>query len=79
MVVDLVVPEESLVTIAPGEVLGADVLVWVLDALLERGQVAPVLPVLVPEVVSVQASKENASRDATSLMLAFWYLNCMVC
>jgi hypothetical protein len=33
--------------------------------------VAPVLPMLVPEVVSVQASEEDAGRDATSRKLAF--------
>lgn len=68
VVVDLVVPEEGLVAIAPGEVLGADVLVGILDTLLKRGQVAPVGPVLIPEVVGVEASEEDASRDATILL-----------
>ena len=54
-----------LVTVAPGEVAGADVLVGVLDALLERGHVRPVLPMLVPEVVGVQAGEEEGGRDGT--------------
>lgn len=63
MVVDLLVPEEGLVTVSPGEVLGPDVLVGILDALLEGREVAPVLPMLVPEVIGVQAGEEDARRD----------------
>lgn len=54
-----------LVTIAPGEVLGADVLVGVLSALLERRHVVPVLPVLVPQVVGVKATTDQAGDDGT--------------
>lgn len=50
-----------LVTVTPGEVAGADVLVGVLGTLLKRGHVRPVLPMLVPEVVGVH-SRENESR-----------------
>jgi hypothetical protein len=65
VVVDAGVPEEGLVAVSPGEVLGPDVLVGVLDALLERGHVAPVLPVLVPEVVGVVAREDDAGGDTT--------------
>lgn len=70
MVVDRVVPEEGLVAVAPGEVLGADVLVGVLDALLERRHVLPVLPVLRPQVPGVQAREDEGRRDAAGE--GFW-------
>lgn len=53
-----------LVTISPGEVLAADVLVGVLSTLLQRGHVVPVLPVLVPQVVGVQATTDEAGNDS---------------
>lgn len=53
-----------LVTIAPGEVAGANVLVGVLGALLKRGHVRPVLPMLVPEGVGVEAGQEEGGGDA---------------
>lgn len=53
-----------LVTISPGEVLAADVLVGVLGTLLQRGHVAPVLPVLGPQVVGVQATADQAGDDS---------------
>jgi hypothetical protein len=53
-----------LVTVAPREVAGADVLEGVLDALLEGGHVRPVLPMLVPEVVGVGAGEDEAGGDA---------------
>lgn len=70
MVVDRVVPEQGLVAVAPGVVLGADVLVGVLDALLEGGHVRPVLPVLGPEVVRVGAGEDQAGDDAAVWSLA---------
>jgi hypothetical protein len=48
VIVDLVVPEQCLIPIAPEEVLRPDVLVWVLDSLFQRRQMAPVLPMFVP-------------------------------
>ena len=66
MVVDGRVPEDSLVAVAPGVVLGADVLVRVLDALLQRGLVAPVLPMLGPQVVGVGGGEEDAGEDTTT-------------
>lgn len=56
--------QQRLVTIAPLVVLGPDILVWVLDALLQGRQVLPVLPVLVPEDVCVNAGSGDAYRDA---------------
>lgn len=53
-----------LVTIAPGEVAGANVLVGVLGALLKRWHVRPVLPMLVPEGVGVEAGQEEGGGDA---------------
>ena len=50
-----VIIEAYLVTVAPGEVPHADVLVGVLDTLLQGREVGPVLPVLVPQVVGVDA------------------------
>lgn len=44
-----------LVSVSPKEVLGADVLEGVLDALLERGHVRDVLPVLGPQTPGVDA------------------------
>lgn len=57
--------QESLVTVAPGEVLGPDVLVRVLDSLLQRRHVGPVLPVLVPQVVAVGGSDGKGGDAAT--------------
>jgi hypothetical protein len=37
VIVDLVIPEQRLVSIAPEEVLRADVLVWVFNSLLQGG------------------------------------------
>jgi hypothetical protein len=52
-----------LVTVAPGVVLHADVLVGVLGALLERGHVLPVLPVLGPKAVGVETAADQAGDD----------------
>jgi hypothetical protein len=52
-----------LVTVSEGEVLDTDVLVRVLGALLKRGHVGPVLPVLSPEVVSVEATANQAGNN----------------
>lgn len=63
MIVDLVVPEQSLVTVTPLEVLGSNVLVGILSAILQRGHVAPVLPVLVPQVVGIGAGGNEAGSN----------------
>lgn len=55
--------QDGLVTVAPLVVLGADVLVSVLGALLQRRHVGPVLPVLVPQVVGVGTSGNQGDGD----------------
>jgi len=52
--------QTHLVSVAPEEVLGADVLVRILSSLLQRRQVRPVLPMLVPQDIGVQASNDQA-------------------
>jgi hypothetical protein len=66
VVVDLVVPEQGLVPIAPAEVPGSNVLVRVLDALLQWWQMRPMLPMLVPQVVCIDSGK-NEARDHTAM------------
>lgn len=53
-----------LVTITPGEILRANVLVWVFDTFLQRRHVAPVLPVLDPEIVCVDSTKDQTWNDS---------------
>lgn len=55
-----------LVTVTEGEVLHTDVLVRVLGALLDRRHVLPVLPVLVPEVVGVETTANQAGNDSAA-------------
>ena len=45
-------------------VLGANVLVRVLDTLLKRRHVRPVLPMLIPEHVGVHAAEKKGRGDA---------------
>lgn len=52
--------QEGLVSVSPEEVLGAEVLVRVLSALLKWLHVGPVLPVLVPENVGVGGSNDQS-------------------
>lgn len=63
VVVDLVIPEKSLISVTPEEVPRSDVLVWVFDSLFQGREVAPVLPMLVPEVPGVNAAKDQARDD----------------
>jgi len=63
MVIDLVVPEEGLVPISPEEVLRSDVLVWIFDSLLQWGEMAPVLPMLVPQIPCIDAAENEAWDD----------------
>jgi len=63
VVVDLFVPEESLVTISPEEVLGPKILVRIFDTLFQRWEVFPMLPMLVPQVPRVDASEDEAGDD----------------
>jgi hypothetical protein len=55
-----------LVTVTEREVLHTDVLVRVLGALLERRHVVPVLPVLVPQVVGVKATADQAGDNSAT-------------
>lgn len=59
--------ETYLVTIAPWVVLHTHVLVGVLGAFLERGHVLPVLPMLHPEIIGIDAgegqARDNGTRD----------------
>lgn len=61
-----------LVTVSPGEVLGADVLVGVLGALLEWGHVAPVLPVLLPQVVGIETAGNHDGNDSAIYSSINW-------
>lgn len=60
----------DLVAITPLVVLGADVLVRILGALLQRRHVVPVVPVLVPEPVGVGTRQGEGGDDAASILLA---------
>lgn len=53
----------DLIAVSPGEVLSSDVLVGVLDALLQRRHVRPVLPVLLPEDPGVDTGCCQGYRD----------------
>lgn len=57
--------QDGLVTIAKEVVLGANVLVSVLSALLKRSHVVPVLPVLVPEVVGIDRGDDDDRGKGT--------------
>jgi hypothetical protein len=58
-----------LVTVSPEEVLGADVLEWVLGLLLKRRAVGNVLPVLVPQTPCVDAGEdERRDNDAVGVI-----------
>jgi hypothetical protein len=63
-----IVERTDLITISPRVVLGADVLVGVFHTLFQRGHVLPVLPMLVPEVVSIKATTDQAGNDGTGIM-----------
>lgn len=55
-----------LVTISPGEVLDTDVLVGVFHALLKRRKMLPVFPVLIPEIVCIETTANQAGNDSAS-------------
>ena len=57
--------QQSLATITPRVVLGADVLVGVLGALLQRRHVRPVVPMFVPEDIGV-GTGEDEERDGAA-------------
>lgn len=68
--VALVKEQTYLVTISPLVVLGANVLVGVLGALLQRRQVVPVVPMLVPQVVGVGTGEAKGGNDGADGGLA---------
>lgn len=62
--------QTHLVTISPLVVLGANVLVGVLGSLLQRRQVVPVVPMLVPQVVGVGTGEAKGGNDGADGGLA---------
>ena len=72
VVVDLLVPEKSLVSIPPEEVLCPDVLVWVFDSFLQGWEMAPVFPMLIPEVLGVDTSKDETGDNHAVVLLVSW-------
>ena len=58
--------QESLVTVAPAEVLGTDVLVGVFWLFSNRDVVGDVLPVLVPEVPGIHAGEQESGNDGAA-------------
>ena len=52
-----------LIAITPWEVLASNILVRVLCAFFEWRHVVPMVPMLVPEVVSIDSGKDQAGRD----------------
>lgn len=57
--------QTNLVTLAPLVVLGANVLVSVLGALLQRSHMVPMLPMSLPEDVGVDTSDDQARSNTT--------------
>lgn len=63
--------QQGLVTVSPLKVLGADVLVGVFGALLQRRHMAPVFPMVLPQNPGVDAGCNQEDGDtATKLLLA---------
>jgi hypothetical protein len=60
-----------LVTISPRVVLVANVLVWILDTLLKRRQVAPVLPMFVPQIPGIVSSKAESRNASTTELVSY--------
>lgn len=55
----------DLVTITPKEVLCSNILIRIFGTLLQRRQVFPMLPMLVPEIISIELC-EYQSRNANT-------------
>jgi hypothetical protein len=69
--------QQRLVAIAPEKVLGANILVRILGPLFQRRHMLPVLPMLVPQIVGVEAGDgEGGDDDAggRELVLGIVYL-----
>ena len=56
-------PPTHFIAISPEEVPRPDILVRILDSLFQRWQVAPVLPMFVPQIPSVDAGEYEAWND----------------
>ena len=63
MIIHLIIPESRLIPISPKEVLRPDVLIRILDSLFQGREMAPVLPMLAPQVVGVDAAEDQAGDD----------------
>lgn len=57
----------NLVTITPKEILCSDILVRVFGTLLQRRQVFPMLPMLVPEIISIKLCKYQSRNAKTAI------------
>jgi len=53
----------DLVTISPKEVPRPYVLIWILNPLLQRRQVLPMLPMLPPQIPGIDAAEDEAGND----------------
>jgi len=70
VVVNLRVPEQGLVSITPEKVLSSYILVWVFRSVLQRRQMLPMAPMLIPKIVRVDASNEEAGNSDIEGQLA---------
>lgn len=55
----------NLISVSPKVILGSDVLIRVLGALLKRGLVLPVLPMFTPEVVGIDGCDDEGRGNDT--------------
>ena len=53
----------NLIAISPEEVPCPNVLIRIFNSLLQRRQVAPVLPMLVPQIPRIDATEDEARYD----------------
>ena len=73
MIIHIIIPKQRLIPIPPKEVLRSDVLIRVLNAFFQGRHVGPVLPVLDPEIVGVDAAEdEGGDYDAGDVRLCIW-------
>jgi hypothetical protein len=70
MIIHLIIPKQRLIPITPEEVLGPNILIRVLDSLLQRRQMLPMLPMLVPEVLGVDGAEDQAGDDDAGGMVS---------
>src|SRR2546421_3044669 len=61
-----------LVTISPKEVPGPDVLVGIFDSLFQRRHVAPVLPMLVPQILRIDRAQDQTRYHNASVFGGHW-------